>query len=236
MSRKKNTLSRKTGASLDRKAEYVLSESLHASLKACEKLNETFSNSEIDSHGHFMELCMLYGDFNRPVFLGEIRHWFIRNADKAELTTIRKAVQARTRTLKGGGGRGRPCAQDDENFLSKARVTAWQRIVLGWSWPKILEDAGLEVTKTNKRTAKRRLDYLAAVIWSAVPQSQHIEEPEKLNNDLEAKTIQRLLQSKTGLPFHIHPEECKKIILELAPRGLEAKVRLIRTATKSREK
>jgi hypothetical protein len=195
---------------------------------------------DYDPHGHFRDLCMLYGDSNRPVFLNEIREWFIRGANKQELSEIRKAVGARAKGLRGGGKRGRPRARDDENFLIRARLTAWRRVVLRWTWKQIVREAGLKATKPNERTVQRRVDYLAAMIWRALPDARLAEDAERLRKILELKPIQDLLRFEVGLPFRDHPEECKKIVLELAPRGLKASAeitaRLVRTVTRNREK
>ncbi len=48
---------------------------------------------------------------------------------------------------------------------------------------------------------------------------------------LEAKPIQLLFRSRVAPPFDTRPEECKKIVMKLAPRGLHvAAPRLSRIA------
>lgn len=42
-----------------------------------------------DGHGPFRNMCFVYGDINRPVFLQEIIHWFVRSASKNELAALR---------------------------------------------------------------------------------------------------------------------------------------------------
>lgn len=186
-----------------------------------------------DPHGHFRDLCLVYGDFYRDVFLEEFEQWFIRGASQHEVSRIRKSVQARAKALRQKGGkRGRPRGRDDECFLYKARVVAWHRIVEGWSWPKIAQAAGLTPTKPNIRTVQRQCDHLAAIIWQSLPQPGHADQPEKLDRDVDSKSIQHLIRIRTGLPFHSHPEQCKKIVVQLAPRGGRAAIEMSQTTAR----
>jgi hypothetical protein len=185
-----------------------------------------------DGHGPFRDSCVIYGDFYRPVFLEEFVRWFVRSADKAELAVLRKAVRVRAAAIRKGGKRGRPRARDDDEWLIKAKVETWQRHILGWSWPQIAIEAGLEPTRPNCRTLQRRQDEFAAMIWRALP--PYAEQPERLKTLLESKAIQQLLWVRVGLPFKTHPEECKKIVLALAPRGLKAQADIITRITRTR--
>src|SRR5215469_6312366 len=184
--------------------------------------------TDADGHGRFRDICLVYGDFYRDVFLEQIKEWFISSASNEELAAIRRSVTARAQTLRHQSGkRGRPRGEDSEEFLYQARLVAWRRIICKWKWERVTEAAGLVPSKPNIRTIQRRLDYLAGMIWRALPQTQHADHPEKLERDLEAASLQRWIRSKTGLPFDTHPEECKKIVLKLAPRGLSATAEII---------
>jgi hypothetical protein len=51
-------------------------------------------------HAKFRELCIVYGGFNRAVFLEEILNFIAGfGATAAELSAIRTAVQTRTKQL-----------------------------------------------------------------------------------------------------------------------------------------
>jgi hypothetical protein len=89
-----------------------------------------------DSHAKFRELCMMYGDFNRAVFLEEILNFISGfGATKAELSAIRTAVQKRTRRLAKRPQRGRPRAGEDREWMQRAVAAAYRKHVLGWGWP-----------------------------------------------------------------------------------------------------
>jgi hypothetical protein len=124
-----------------------------------------------DGHGPFRNMCLVYGDFHRTVFLQEIINWFVRSASKVELAALRKAVSWRSAHVSKGGKRGRPRERDDAAWLVKAKVEAWHRIVEGWTWWKIAESEGLKPTRKNirtiERTLTRRQDRYAAIIWEA---------------------------------------------------------------------
>jgi len=185
-----------------------------------------------DVHDHFRDLCVIYGDFHRAVFLEQILH-FVAFARKQELDEIRKVVQERAKGLRAGGKRGRPSAQDDEELSYQARRVAWQHHVEGMTWRQIAEAAGIRVTSQNikqvTRTLQRREDYLAAKISHAVPPSYVVQDGEKQGDlkpgILDHKPLQQILWSRVALPFRTHPDECKKIVRALWPRASEAAFR-----------
>ena len=47
-----------------------------------------------DGHGPFRDLCLVYGDFYRPVFLEAIQDWFIWSANSEELKALRENLRA----------------------------------------------------------------------------------------------------------------------------------------------
>lgn len=176
-------------------------------------------------HDSFRYDCMLYGDFNRPVFLEEILR-FISSAitSKAELAAIRKAVLKRTKRIETSR-RGRPRAWDDEAWIQKAITTAFRRHVLGWSWPKIATEAKIQPTKPNIRTLQRQELLFAELIFDSLPTNGCWETGaygERLRETaFDTKATQRWISGQTGLPFEERPEECKKIVIALAPLGLQ---------------
>ena len=86
-------------------------------------------------HDAFRELCMMYGDFNRAVFLEEILNFITGfSASKAELSAIRAAVQKRTKQLAQRSQRGRPRAAEDRDPGCKGVTAAYRKRVQGWSW------------------------------------------------------------------------------------------------------
>lgn len=186
-----------------------------------------------DGHGPFRDMCCIYGDFHRAVFLQEIMDWFVRSANKTELAILRKAVARRSAHVGKGGKRGRPRGSDDAQWLNKAKVEAWHRIVDGWTWWEIAESEGLKPnqrnTRTIERTLSRRQDQYAAIIWEACsmagiwkPGANSNINFARLVECLETKFLQQWLWLKAGLPFKELPEGCKKTVLTLAPRGGEA--------------
>ena len=181
---------------------------------------------EDSRHDSFRELCMLYSDFNRPVFLKEILQ-FISSAatNKAELESIRNAVQKCTKRLRKRAKRGRPRAWDNEEWIQKALTAAFRRRVLGWSWPKVTESLGTSPTKPNIRTVQRREIRFAELIFNSIPPIGAWEIGQfgkKLKETtLDDKRAQGWIQSKTGLPFDDQPENCKKIVMALAPLGMK---------------
>jgi hypothetical protein len=170
-----------------------------------------------DPHAKFRELCMLYSDFNRAVFLEEILNFIAGfGATKAELSAIRTAVQERTKQLAKRAQRGRPRAEQSEAWMQSALTAAYRKRVLGWSWSRVTESVGMKPTKPNIRTVQRRVQQYAEFTFDAVA-PLNIWEPGQLRRKLrdgvlDSKRVQLQLKSKTGLPFDTRPEECKKLI------------------------
>jgi hypothetical protein len=122
-----------------------------------------------DPHAKFRELCMLYGDFNRAVFLEEILNFISGfGATKAELSAIRTAVQKRTKQLAKRAQRGRPRAEQSEAWMQSALTAAYRKRVLGWSWSRVTESVGMKPTKPNIRTVQRRVQQYAEFTFDAV--------------------------------------------------------------------
>jgi len=120
------------------------------------------------------------------------------------------------------GNKGRPRADRDSDWIAKAGRLAWQRHVRAWSWRKIAEHAGFRPLdgdwKTIERTLRRWVDQYAALVWSAIP--LRARGPEGLREGcLDDAATQYCLRDKALLPFNLHPEPCKKLVLKLAPRG-----------------
>jgi len=175
------------------------------------------TTDEDPRHARFLDLCLLYGDFNRPVFLEAILQSFIESASPSELKSLRHAIRDRENALRRSGKKGRPRAEHDWDWIRHSAQLAWQKEILHWSWRRIATAAGMKPTKPNIRTLHNRLDRYAALIWKTTPGPS--SEPEVLAETLQARHIQRLCRSRTALPFDTHPEECKRIVLKLAPRG-----------------
>lgn len=177
------------------------------------------TTEEDPSHARFLDLCFLYSDFNRPVFLEAILHCFIESAGPSELKSLRRGIRDREKALPRNGRKGRPRAEHDWNWIRRSARLAWQREILHWSWSGIAAAAGMKPTKPNIRTLHNRLDRYAVLVWKATPGPS--SEPDVLAKTLQARHIQLLFRSRTALPFDTHPEECRKIVLKLAPRGKE---------------
>jgi hypothetical protein len=187
------------------------------------------STDEIDRHANFRDLCMVYGDCNRPVFLEEVLRFLTSSiTSRAEVEAIRDALRNSERRMKERpkAKRGRPRGWDDEGWIQRAMTAAYRRRVLEWSWPKVTESMGLEPTKPNFRTIQRRELRFAEFISDAIPpveawkNGQHGKE--LIPAVLDDKRVQQWIRIKTGLPFNDMPEECKKMVLALAPLGLKA--------------
>lgn len=180
------------------------------------------SNSvDFDPHENFRSLCLLYADFNRPVFLEQITQFIAGAAtSKIELTSIANAIKVKKRLLGKKTRVGRPRGEDDRDWLVRVKTEAWQRHVLGWEWSRIAVEAGMRPTRPNVRTIQRRQDKYAAMIWLALP--THPEDPVDLSKLLDQIKIQQWLWVQVGLPFADLPEGCKKIVMALAPRGKHA--------------
>ncbi len=172
---------------------------------------------DTDVHMAFRNFCTLYGDHHREVFLEQILDSFIRGAGRLELAAIRKAIRHRKANLKARRPRkGRPRGSQDQGWLLKAFGIAWRRVVLRMKWSDIAKAEGLVPSKTTLRTLSRRLDQYAALIWRILP--AHAMGTD-LSGALKDKAIQSQLRREAGMPFNIRPEECQKLVLELARRG-----------------
>jgi hypothetical protein len=217
------------------------------------------SDSSLDllaeAHGPFRNMCLVYGDFYRSVFLQEIINWFIRSASGTELTALRKAMTSRSDTLPKRGKRGRPRARDDSQWLVAVKTDAWRRIVEGRTWKSIAECEGLKPSRadirTIERTRSRRQDEYAAIIWSAsvhadVWRSADMVESNlrRLSDAMNTPRFRQWLWVKAALfgPSSDNEwvEGCKKIVLTLTPRGGRAAgaelARLIRYNQKKRQR
>lgn len=212
-------------------------------------------NSDFDSDGHgpFRDMCLVYGDINRSVFLQEIISWFVRSASKTELSALKRAMFLRSRHIGKGGKKGRPRGRDNADWLVKVKTAAWRRIVQDLSWKRTAESEGLKPNQKNirtiKRTLSRRQDQYAAVIWEASSEADVWRSTTGLESNLsrlkdamETVKFRQRLWVKTGLfgpsPDKEWIEGCKKIVLALAPRGGNAAgadlVRFLRYRDKKR--
>lgn len=179
-----------------------------------------------DQHDWFRDYCMLYGDFNRPVLLEEIL-LFIGVANRSEVSEIRRAVQNRTKRFKGERKKGRPAAEKDWEWMSLAQTEAWRMYALGWDWKKVVEAEGVKPTETSYRTLQRRLDRLAGMLYGALPQWARGHEIlgyvcVPLEQAVSMPQVQQMIRMKIRLPFQSHPDECRKVVLGLIPRGRDA--------------
>jgi len=172
-----------------------------------------------DPHAKFRELCILYGDFNRGVFLEEILNFIAGfGATKTELSAIRTAVQKRTRRLAKRPQRGRPRAGESDAWMQKALTAVYRKRVLGWSWSRVTESSGMKPTKPNIRTVQRQSEQVAEIIADAIP-AEWWETVvvsgrygRKLREGaLDSRKLRLWLISKTGLRFDTRPEECKNV-------------------------
>ena len=176
------------------------------------------TTEEDPRHARFLDLCLLYGDFNRPVFLEAILRWFVESADAKELAALRRAIRDRANALKRYGKRGRPLAEHHPDWIRRSLQIVWQREILHWPWRKIAAAAGLKFTKNNIRTLQNRCDRYALLVWHTLP--DHAGRPHALARLLDSKSIQRVLRSRLSLPFGTHPEESKRLVRTLVDRGL----------------
>jgi hypothetical protein len=160
---------------------------------------------------------MMYGDFNRAVFLEEILNFISGfGATKGELSAIRTAVLKRTRCLAKRPQRGRPRAGESDAWMQKALTAAYRKRVLGWSWSRVAESIGMKPTKPNIRTVQRRERQFAEVVLGALT-TLNVWKPGEFGrtlkqNVLDHKPYQRIVMRKTGLPFDTRPEDCKKLV------------------------
>ncbi|HKO06050.1 MAG TPA: hypothetical protein VJW51_14930 [Candidatus Acidoferrales bacterium] len=174
-------------------------------------------------HAQFLDLCLLYGDFNRPVFLEAILRFFVEAAGAKELAALRRAVRDRAKTIRSGGRNRRPRGEESRAWLRATLRLVWLREVEHWTWPKIAAAAGMKPTKPNIRTLQRRCDHFAVLVWRAT--HGRGDHPKALRKMLEAKPVQRWYRSQLGLPFDSHPEECKRLVRILVSRGLHLAAR-----------
>jgi hypothetical protein len=173
-----------------------------------------------DPHAKFRDLCMLYGDFNRAVFLEEILNFIAGfGATAAELSAIRTAVQKRNKQLAKRPQRGRPRAGEDRQWMQQAVAAAYRKHVVRWSWSRVTESMGMKPTKPNIRTVQRRIAQVAELFADALP--PELLEPAIVGGRygrrlregaLDSSRAQLWLQSKTGLRFDTRPEDCKKLV------------------------
>ena len=54
-------------------------------------------------HATLHDLCLVYGDFNRPAFLEAFPRWLLDSADVGELAALRRALRDRAKALSRGG-------------------------------------------------------------------------------------------------------------------------------------
>ena len=163
---------------------------------------------------------MMYGDFNRAVFLEEILNFISGfGATKAELSAIRTAVQKRTKQLAKRSQRGRPRAAESDAWMQKAITAAFRKRVLGWSWSRVTESMGMRPTKPNIRTVQRRIAQLAEAIADSIPaewwETRILAgryQKTLREGALDSRKLRLCLLSQTGLPFDIRPEECRKLV------------------------
>jgi len=173
-----------------------------------------------DPHEILLNLCLAYGDFNRPAFLEAIRHWFVNSASPSELAELRRAIRDRANDLKHTSKKGRPIAAHDPVWIRRALQIVWQKEILHWHWRKIAAASGLKPTKDSIRTLQNRCDRYALLVWNAIPpvvsSGDHRRAFSKM---LDSKPIQRLLRSRLSLPFHTHPRESRRLVQSLTARG-----------------
>ena len=216
-----------------------LTSSFDVPSEASPEMEDSTAAMDADGHGHFRDLCLVYGDFYRPVFLEVIQEWFVRGANKDEIAVLRKAISTRAASAGKDRKQGRPRAQDDSDWLIAAKIAAWRHIVDGWTWWQIAESDDMKPNRSNiktiERTLSRRVDRYAAVIWRACIdlgswkwQDDEQSNLARIEVDLRrAEMLRAWLWVKAGLPFGRFPERdltegCTKIVLTLAPRGEKA--------------
>ena len=181
-------------------------------------------------HSEFLDLCLFYGDFNRPVFLEAIRHWFIESASPAELESLRRAIRNRATSLRQRLKKGRPRAEQSRAWISSALKLVWMRDIEGQSWRQIALAAGLKPTRPNLRTLQVRRDLFAVLVRKALP--PRTDDPAHLDKLLDNKRVQLLLRSRLALPFLTHPGESRKIVQVLVSRGLTLEAARLRGPAK----
>jgi len=190
---------------------------------------------------------MLAGDLEhlRPHLLDQVL-MFISGADKRELTVIRSVVAKRAKRIVKK--RGRPGLSDDDRLLYQSRLVAWRRIIEGKNAEKIATELyekkiwkigiipstydkhGKEIRAGNIQSVRGQLwrleNYLAVMMWDAVTEFSAASEADRRGalppGIFENKPLMHMIWVRTGLPFRERPEECKRIVTELWPRGPRA--------------
>ena len=188
------------------------------------------SHPDDPRHSEFLDLCLLYGDFNRPVFLKAIRHCFLESASTAELESLRRAFRDRAKSLRQHVKKGRPRAEQSAAWISSTLKLVWMRDIEGKSWRQIAQAAGLKPTRPNLRTVQVRRDLFAVLVLKALP--PRTDDPAHLDNFLDNKRVQLLLRSRLALPFLTHPRESRKIVQVLVSRGLTLEAARLRGPAK----
>ncbi len=202
------------------------------------------SMEEADEHREFRDICMVCGDYGqlRHVFLKQILY-FVQGADKKELAMIRIAVADRAKSRGLRKKRGRPSVSEvaqmlgvheDDELMHAARVVAWSRRIERKSWSKIAQIVSerfpdryrnLKKNENYIWTLRRIENYLAARIWRAVHSywvdraGSYGEKDTLKPGILDLPGVRQCIRSKTGLPFKSHPDQCKRIVKALFPRG-----------------
>ncbi len=171
---------------------------------------------------------------------------FISGADKRELAVIRDVVAKRAKRIVKK--RGRPGLSDDDKLLYRARLVTWLRVIEGKSsdeiatilyekkiWkigiiPPTYNEHGKEIQAGNIQSIRGQLwrleNYLAAMMWDAVTEFSVASEVDRRGAPppgvFEDKPLMHMIWTRTGLPFRERPEECKRIVTVLWPRGPRA--------------
>jgi len=164
-------------------------------------------------HAQFLDLCQLYGDFNRPVFLEAVHRCLVNSASAAELKSLRGAIRDRAQSLGRTGRKGRPPAEHNRKWIRGAAQLVWQKEILGWPWSRIAKEAGLKPSRANIRTFEQRRDRYAWSVFLALP--PHAGRPEELKRLLDSQPVRRMLRSRLFLPLDTHPEESKRLVFRL---------------------
>jgi hypothetical protein len=205
-------------------------------------------------HSWFRIVCSSCGNFsmNRPLYLQQIL-LFVAGADAGELAEIRITVVRQTKMKRSR--RGRRGVREHEEIMGRAREVAWRRIIMGQldleiagflKMPvrdPIRSASGLTEVPGNTASAKRQVqrleDYLAAAIWDAIPPNcvRVVEGARQIDSGaLDDKRLQSFIGHRTGLPFGQYPEECRRIVEALWPRGCAADWRLFERGFAYRQK
>ena len=109
--------------------------------------------------------------------------------------------------------------------MTTALRVAWMRHVDGRTLRQITHAFPLYWHDEKFKTFRNLEGYLAAAIWRAIPSNyvrQSANGREIAPGALDSMPLQKLIRWHTGLPFDSHPEESKRIVQALWPRGLAA--------------